>query len=193
MVKVREPGVYVVRFSGRMPSTALMLGVVISALFVVNFIVAPDRDFLARVAILLVLGIGPLLLYRNMRARVAFRVDGQGITLGAPWPLPRRQHELRRPWGSVAEVVLFREHYPAQSKDLGFVGLRLQPGAPRSDRAIPMMRRYIGGKIPHVPDDVLIHSRPILARSREYGWRLDEEKLAQAMAVTAPHVPIVRL
>jgi hypothetical protein len=41
--------------------------------------------------------------------------------------------------------------------------------------------------VPHVPEDVLAHSRAI------NGWRLDEQRLAQALDVHAPHVRIVCL
>ena len=45
----------------------------------------------------------------------------------------------------------------------------------------------LGTLMPHVPDDVLLRSRPV------NGWRLDERRLCEAVAAYAPAVPVVRL
>lgn len=185
MARTEQPGAYVARFGFNRRAVGVLL---CCAVFTVSLIVLPDLSLLVRVAGLLLFGGGGLVyLFNSLSGGVAFRADEQGITLGNP-PVGRRNPELRVPWYSIAEVVLFRQHVSATT--IPYVGLRLRPGAPAVDTAVDpdgMMWQVTRHLVPHVPEDVLAHSRAI------NGWRLDEEKLAQILADYAPHVQIVRL
>jgi hypothetical protein len=184
MAGTGQLGAYVARFGFNRKAVGVLL---INAVFTVLAIVIPDLSPLMRVVGLLLFGVGGLVyLVNSLNGGVAFGADEKGITLGSP--AVSRSPELRVPWSSIAEVVLFRQHTGATT--VPYVGLGLRPGAPvvdaaaNTDAAMWGVTRQL---LPHVPEDVLAHSRAI------NGWRLDEEKLAQVLADHAPHVQIVHL
>jgi hypothetical protein len=185
MAKSQRPGEYIARFGFNRKAVPVMLG---CAAFTAACVLLPDMHILVRSAGLLLFGVGGLLfLVTSLKGGVAFRVDEEGITLGNP-PVGVQRPELHVPWASIAEVVLFRQNVGAATQP--YVGLRLRPGAPAVDTGVDRDSRVWQGVrrlVPHVPEDVLAHSRPI------NGWRLDAERLTQALDVHAPHVRIVRL
>lgn len=185
MAKPQRPGEYVARFGFNRKAVPVMLG---CAAFTAACVLLPDMNILVRSAGLLLFGGGGLLLLViSLKGGVAFRANREDITLGNP-PVGVQRPELHVPWASIAEVVLFRQD--AGAATMPYVGLRLRPGAPAVDTGIDRDGRVWQGVrrlVPHVPEDVLAHSRAI------NGWRLDEQRLAQALDVHAPHVRIVRL
>ncbi|OLT05787.1 hypothetical protein BJF90_02215 [Pseudonocardia sp. CNS-004] len=183
MAKPQRSGEYVARFGFNRKAVLVVL---CCAAFTAACILLPDMHVLTRSAGLLLFGVGGLLfLVISLKGGVAFRADEEGITLGNP-PVGVRRPELHVPWASIDEVVLFRQD--AGAATVPHVGLRLRPGAPAVNTGIDRDGRVWQGVrrlVPHVPEDVLAHSRAIS------GWRLDEERLAQALDVHAPHVRIV--
>ena len=181
----QQPGAYIARFGFNQKTLGILLA---SSMFTVSMVVQPDIPLLIRATGLLVFGVGGLaFLFVCLNGAVAFRADERGITLGDQ-KVGRRKPVSCVPWSSIAEVVLFRQGVGAAT--MRYVGLQLRPGAPsvptghnRDGRMWRITRRLV----PHVPEDVLAHSRPI------GGWRLDEEKLAHILAIHASHVQIVRL
>lgn len=146
-----------------------------------------------KVAGLLLFGGGGLLfLVSALSRRVAFRADPQGVALGAPpypmWGMHRRPLEL--PWSDLAEVVLFTQETGQAS--VAYVGLGPRPGADPGAEATTfktggMAWRSTLRLLPHVPEEVLARSRPVI------GWSLDERRLVEAVAAFGPHVRVVRL
>lgn len=119
--------------------------------------------------------------------RVALRVDATGVTLGItpPWPASRIASV---PWSDVKRIVLWRQ--PANRTTMRYIGVERVEGAPPlpgSARNATLQKLNTAVAPAHVPEQVVNDSRPIS------GWRLDEERLARAVAQFAPHVEIVDL
>ncbi|MFI2301183.1 hypothetical protein ACH5AL_20385 [Actinacidiphila glaucinigra] len=115
--------------------------------------------------------------------KVAFRVDGTGVLLGGS-PLRYRATTVHIPWEDITEVVLWRQRVPNAS--IPWVGVRRRDGAP----SLPgpgqgAITRAVGGALVPVPFEVLQSSRAVS------GWRLDRQRLADAVAHFAPGLRIV--
>lgn len=118
----------------------------------------------------------------SLTRRVAFRVDGTGVLLGGS-PLRYRTTTVHVAWEDITEVVLWRQHLPNAS--VPWVGVSRRNGAP----PLPgpgqgSTARALGGALVPVPVEVLMTSRAVS------GWRLDKQRLAEAVAHFAPGVPI---
>lgn len=121
------------------------------------------------------------------RRPVALRVDDRGLTLGkAPTWLGERTAFV--PWSEVTQIVLWRQDTLAGG--VRYFGVQRPEGAPplhgspqnRLLRAV--YRPFYPARLPH---QVGYDSRQIR------GWRLDDERLAAAVARFAPHVRIMNL
>jgi len=132
---------------------------------------------------------GAWFLSMALRGGLAFRADAEGVTLGSPRIRQPGMHNrpLHVPWTDVAEVVLFHQY--AGLASVPYVGLRLRPGArcPTTFDHRSRLWRLNRGLFPHVPDAVLVRSRPVT------GWHLDERRLLQAVTTFAPEVRVLRL
>jgi hypothetical protein len=144
-----------------------------------------------KVAGLLLFGAGgAVFAFVAARGGVALNVDRQGITLGNPkigQPGMTNQ-PVQVTWDDVTEVVLFDQYHAGGRQP--YLGVRLRRDAratattfnPES-RLWSTNRKLMG----HVPEDILVRSRPVS------GWRLDEQRLSEAITSYAPHVRVVRL
>jgi hypothetical protein len=133
-------------------------------------------------------GLGAFLIYPVVRAtqlagqRIALRVDDHGITVGAPAPLPRR-FDTFVPWSGLAAVYTWRTG--AGSWATWHLGLLRSDGA-RKRRSF--LRELAGGSVPaSVPRSVSYHRR------RDIGWRLDRDRLAEAIRRFAPDVDVIEV
>jgi uncharacterized membrane protein len=131
-------------------------------------------------AVLIAQGAGAVDLARRM---VAFRVDTEGIALGAvPDKLTvRRGSPLFIPWTDVKSIVLYR------SSPLGKSGHApvLCVGVQRKEGARPLL--WGNEQAPGCP----VPGVPTWATRRVIGWRLDQGRLAAVVATVAPGVTIV--
>jgi hypothetical protein len=119
--------------------------------------------------------------------RVALRVDVTGVTLGAvpPWP---RTHTATVSWSDIEAVVLWRQ--AAGSTSVQYLGLQRRaglaplPGSVRSG----LLKKLTSWSVPSdIPVQTAIDSRPVSF------WRLDEQRLAEAINQFAPGVELVRM
>jgi hypothetical protein len=119
--------------------------------------------------------------------RVALRVDAIGLTMGMtpPWSATRTAFI---PWSDLTQIVLWRQQ--AGPNGIHYIGVQRHEGAPPLPGSIrnPTLRALIPVFVPaHVPVQVAYDSRQI------NGWRLDQKRLAAAVAHLAPQVEIVNL
>ena len=122
--------------------------------------------------------------------RVALAVTAEGITLGLvpPWPSGRTAFV---PWSDIEAVVLWRQHMLRMQwfrQSLGYVGVVRRAGAPPlpGSAKSSMLRRVNAAVVPwRLSEELVADSRPVSF------WRLDEKKLAAAVAHFRPDVPVV--
>jgi hypothetical protein len=112
------------------------------------------------------------------------------VTLGNPRIRQPGMHNrpLHLPWADVAEVVLFRQY--AGLTSVPYVGLASARacGAPHHHLRPPQAPLAAQrGLVPHVPEPVLVRSRPVT------GWHLDERRLLEAVTTFAPDVRVLHL
>lgn len=198
-----EPAGYVARFGFDLRTVLVLAG---SAVFVVLMLWLPTDPravsgtfrwmgsgglWAVKVAGFLLFGLGGLIFaFAAARGGVALRVDHHGITLGNPGiPQPGMTNRpVHAEWDDVTEVVLF-DQYHAGGR-LPYIGVRLRPGAQtvattfNPDSRLWATNRKLMG---HAPEDILMRSRPVT------GWRLDEQRLSEAVATYAPDVQVIRL
>ncbi|MEU9789921.1 hypothetical protein AB0E27_04740 [Streptomyces sparsogenes] len=155
-----------------------------AAAFTVTCLVSPVMPLYARLPGLLLFGGGGLVMaYGAASGKVALRVDETGVLFGGH-PLRYRVGTAHVPWQDITAVVLWRQDSAAS---IPWVGVARRPGAPplpgaRQGRA---GRAVVRALVPHLPADVTLASRPVS------GWRLDKERLSDAVARFAPGTPVV--
>lgn len=117
------------------------------------------------------------------RRTIAFRVDDEGIMLGAvPDKLTvRRGSALFIPWPDVERIIL----YQAYSRGTGGRAAAQCVGVERRASAPPL--RWGNEQAPGCP----VPGVAAWATRRITGWQLDRDRLAAATAVAAPGVPIL--
>lgn len=131
-------------------------------------------------AVLIAQGAGAVDLARRM---IAFRVDKEGIALGAvPDKLTvRRGSPLFIPWTDVKSIVL----YPSSPQANGNHAPVQCIGVQRKEGATPLL--WGNEQAPGCP----VPGVPTWATRRIIGWRLDHGRLAAVVAAVAPGVRIV--
>lgn len=114
-------------------------------------------------------GVAALFVLMSWR-RIALRIDGEGVTLGSPWPARVR----RCPWPRVRSIWLWSISYPLHRD---YVGVDMSGGA--ATVAVRNTRTM-------VPRGVVGLSIPI------DDWRFDVTSMLQAVECFAAHVPVFR-
>lgn len=99
---------------------------------------------------------------RMLSRKIAFRVDGDGITLSCP--------PLQVPWTEITRIVLTRDKVPSA-------------GFPAASG---------GSYFYYLHLDLLPGVEPVYSHRKTDEWRLGEEELAKAVAAHAPHVGVVK-
>ena len=174
-----DPFVYEARYSLRgRPG----LVVALAAVFVIAGIFG-HLSLAVRILDFALFGVGGLImLVTGLSRRVAFRVDGRGVTLGG---IPPRYRAGTRfvPWADIEQVVLWRQPMP-YGRSMAYVGLRRRPGAPPlGGRKTQLAGRAVAATLTRgIPADTLSASRAV------NGWRLAPEKLAAAVRHFGPGV-----
>jgi hypothetical protein len=117
------------------------------------------------------------------RRTIAFRVDREGIALGAvPDKLTvRRGSPLFIPWTDVTSIVLYQSRPQAKGSHVPVPCIGVQ----RKEGATPLL--WGNEQAPGCP----VPGVPTWATRRIIGWRLDHRRLAAVVAVVAPGVSII--
>lgn len=176
-----ESAVYEARYGfDRRTSGVLAVAVLFSAVLLMP---GTGTPLAVRIAgTVLFTGGGLVMAAGSLTRKVAFRVDGTGVLLGGS-PLRYRTTTVHVAWEDITAVVLWRQPLPGSS--IPWVGVSRREGAP----PLPgpgqgSTTRALGGALVPVPVEVLLSSRAVS------GWRLDEQRLTEAVAHFAPGVPI---
>jgi hypothetical protein len=194
-VGTSDGGGYVASFRFDRRTAMTLVGCVV---FVAILLWMPTDDGIAvwviKVAGLLLFGVGGLVVaVMAGRGGVALRVDAAGLMLGNPRISQpgSTNRPIEVPWSDLAEVVLFNQIVVGRSfrHRMPYIGVRLRPGAQAATSFDPDSRlwRISRDLLPHVPEDVLLRSRPVS------GWRLDEPRVCENVTRHAPDVRVVRL
>ncbi|HEY2574774.1 MAG TPA: hypothetical protein VGI74_00550 [Streptosporangiaceae bacterium] len=117
------------------------------------------------------------------RRRIAFRVDREGVALGAvPDKLTvRRGSPLFIPWTDVKSIILYQSSPQAKGNHVPVPCIGVQ----RKEGATPLL--WGNEQAPGCP----VPGVPTWATRRVVGWRLDHGRLAAVVAAVAPGVTIV--
>jgi hypothetical protein len=140
-------------------------------------------------------GFSLFILIGAVRHRVGLAADENGITLGRPLgPISHhgmwwRTPVVTVPWRDIDAIVLFRLCTPTDgwTLHLPFVGIRLRPGAglpPGEPKGRGLwVRLSVRMGQPPAPSDVDLYRQV-------FGYRLDQSRLAAAIAAYAPGVKL---
>jgi hypothetical protein len=133
-------------------------------------------------AIVLCGGGGTAILIGVLRGNLALRVDNEGITLGTS-ALRREAPRQTVPWSDIEAVVLYQQ--VVRYNRIIYVGIRRHDGLePLPGGPGPRALRIGQAFLPGVPTDTLATSVQVA------GWTLDRTRLAQAIELNAPQVPL---
>jgi hypothetical protein len=177
---MEDQGVYEVRYGPTVKNLSMFVGSVV--LMLGCFL--PELSMWIRVPGGVLFGAAALLsLLFIVSRRVAFRVDGKGITMAAG---PLRYHAglLSIPWTEIESVVLWKQPNAA---NMPYVGVQRRAGSSELQRPGPGSKRILRAVVPHIPAEIVTSSRAI------NGWRLDRDRLTSAVALFAPDVNVVDL
>ncbi|MFD7444630.1 hypothetical protein [Streptomyces sp. NPDC059909] len=178
----RRAAVYEARYGFDRRTVAVLA---VSVLFCAGALI-PGADFSLglQIAIFVLFGDGGLFMAAGALTRkVAFRVDESGVLLGGS-PLRYRATTVHVPWEDITAVVLWQQRVPHTT--IPWVGVARPEGAPPLPG--PGQGRFahaVGEALAPVPIDLLVASRAV------NGWRLDNGRLAAALAHFAPGVELV--
>jgi hypothetical protein len=177
---------YQVRF-GLTRQDLVLLPFMLVAAAVGLFAMVEGRPWLGSVATAFGGGYVGLRLMQLVSRRAALRVDANGLTLGMTPPWPATKTALI-PWSDLTRIMLWRQQ--AGPNSIHYIGVQRPEGTPPLPGSVrnPTLRALIPVFVPaHVPVQVACDSRQI------NGWRLDQKRLAAAVAHFAPQVEIVDL
>ncbi|GAB3119636.1 hypothetical protein GCM10027160_34060 [Streptomyces calidiresistens] len=156
------------------------LGTVALCAVFVGLASLPGMPVVMRVLVYALFGVGGLVMvFVAFSRKVALRVDERGVLLGGS-PLRYSATTARVRWNTIEAVVLWEQRL--RHTRMLYVGLARLPGSP----PLPGPGRgldppIVGARsVGHVPPEVLAASVCV------NGWRLDEARLAAAVARFAP-------
>jgi hypothetical protein len=169
---VENSGEYVERFG---LSWRVALRIAICVAFMVVALTVP-MSIALRVCGVVLFGAGVLVFARVAASReVALRIDASGVTLGGS-PLRYAATTEHVPWADIEAIVLWRQQ--VRTATLQYIGVQRGPQAPRP-------RGRLGDSI---SSNLVSHVSPELVRSSRavVGWRLDRQRLVEAVARFSP-------
>ncbi|MFD9004082.1 hypothetical protein ACFV0T_24480 [Streptomyces sp. NPDC059582] len=176
MVDDNSP-VYEARYGWDLKTTGV---VAVCAGFTAVLLFSDTPPLMQALGLLLFGGGGVFMAFMALSRKVAFRVDETGVLLGGS-PARYAATTAHVPWQDVTALVLWRQ--TVRSASVPYVGVSRREDAPALPGDGPKRRAVLERMVP-VPADVAIASRAVT------GWRLDQDRLATAVAHFAPDVPV---